>query len=172
MSMEDRTETIQTRPETEATREHREAEAGRDVARVERARDWRATAGVDRHEAVAYDPYATRRAISWRIIQTIWLVFGVIEGLITIRFVLRALGANASAGFAEFIYGITALLVAPFVGLFSNPTANGTVLELNSVVAMIAYALLGWLLAKVAWLIIGENRSAVTSRSTTIDTRS
>ena len=37
------------------------------------------------------------------------------------RFVLKALAANPSAGFAEFIYGITNILVAPFAGLSEAP---------------------------------------------------
>jgi hypothetical protein len=165
MSLEsDRTEAIH------PNAEDREVETAPAVTQVNTPR--RPGAEVDRHEAVAYDPYAERRAVSWRVVQAIWLIFGVIEGLIAIRFVLKALGANASAGFAEFIYGITAPLVAPFVGLFGNPASNGSVLELNSIVALIAYGLLAWLLTKLAWLIVGEDRSAVSTRSTTIDTRS
>jgi YggT family protein len=167
MSTEDRTEVIHTNPEDEAEVARRPAPR---VTEVDVAR--RPRAEVDRHEAVAYDPYANRRMVAWRFTQAIWLVFGVIEGLLAIRFALRALGANASAGFAEFIYGITAPFVAPFNGLFSNPSSSNSVLELNTIVAMIAYALLAWLLAKIVWLIVGEERSAVTARSTSVDTRS
>ena len=166
MSTEDRTEVIHTNPEDEAEVARRPHQ----VTEVNTTR--RPRAEVDRHEAVAYDPYANRRMIAWRFTQAVWLVFGVIEGLLAIRFALRALGANASAGFAEFVYGITAPFVAPFLGLFSNPSSSGSVLELNTIVAMIAYALLGWLLAKIVWLVVGEERSAVTTRSTSIDTRS
>jgi hypothetical protein len=169
MSTEDRTEVIHTtNPEEDRAVDRRPQVT--EVNEVNTSRHPRAE--YDRHEAVAYDPYADRRAIAWRFVQAIWLVFGVIEGLLAIRFALKALGANASAGFAEFIYGITAPLVAPFVGLFSNPSSSGSVLELNTVIAMIAYALLGWLLTKIVWLILGEDRSAVTTRSSRIDTRS
>jgi YggT family protein len=164
MHSEERTEVIHTAPGEERVVAHPEVTE----VNVER----RPRAEVDRHEAVAYDPYAHRRMVAWRFVQAIWLVFGIIEGLLAIRFALRALGANASAGFAEFIYGLTAPFVAPFVGLFANPSSSGSVLELNTIVAMIAYALLGWLLAKIVWLVVGEERSAVTTRSTTIDTRS
>lgn len=131
-----------------------------------------AVAEVDDVSAVAYDPYENRRNAAHRMVQAIWLVFGVIEALIAIRFVLRALGANPAAGFAQFIYGITNPLVAPFVGLFGTPTAaNGSALEPHSIVALLVYALLGWLVAKVAWLLVGETRSAVTTRARTVDTR-
>jgi len=62
--------------------------------------------------------------MSIKLVRAIYLIFGLIEGLILIRFVLKALGANASAGFAQFIYGVTAPLVAPFYGLFGNPAAE------------------------------------------------
>ena len=71
----------------------------------------------------------------------------------------------------QFIYGITAPLVAPFYGLFGNPSAQGSVLELHSLVALIVYALLAWLLGKLAWILVGDTRSAVKTRSTEIDSR-
>ena len=69
------------------------------------------------------------------------------------------------------MYGITAPLVAPFYGLFGNPAAQGSVLELHSIVALVVYALLAWLLGKLAWIVMGETRSAVKTRATQIDSR-
>jgi uncharacterized membrane protein len=129
------------------------------------------TTGVDRAETVAYDPYANKRMAAYRVTQMVYWIFGIIEGLIAIRIVLKLLGANASAGFAEFIYGITAPLVAPFFGLFGNPATQSSVLELHSVVALIAYALLGWVISRLAWILVGESRSAVQTRSTSVDAR-
>ncbi len=60
-------------------------------------------AAVDRTATTAYDPYAGRRRATYRLIQAVYLVFGVIEALIAIRLVLRLLDANANAGFAQFI---------------------------------------------------------------------
>lgn len=128
-------------------------------------------AAVDQVEATAYDPYAERRRSTHRLVQAIFLVFGVIETLIAIRLVLKVLGANPDAGFAAFIYGVTALLVAPFVGLFGTPQAGGSVLEPHSIVALIIYALVAWLVAKIVWLLLGETRSAVTTSSTNVRTR-
>jgi hypothetical protein len=129
-------------------------------------------AAVDRTAATAYDPYAGRRQASYRLVQAIYLVFGIIEALIAIRLVLRLLGANAQAGFAQLIYGLTAPFIAPFVGLFGNPSAGGSVLELHSVVALIVYALLAWGVAKVAWLLWGETRSAIRTSATSVETHS
>jgi hypothetical protein len=167
---EDRTEIIESRPT--AAREVREV---RDVDPNPQVTEVRSSArprsDMDRVEAVAYDPFESRRLAAYRITQLVYWVFGLIEGLIAIRFVLRALGANPSAGFAQFIYGITGPLVAPFYGLFGNPATQGSVLELNSIVALIVYALLAWLLAKLVWILAGETRSAIKTRSTQIDSR-
>jgi YGGT family len=123
---------------------------------------------VDRTDTVAYDPYGARRRGTYRLIQLVYLIFAVIELLVAIRFVLRALGANANAGFAQFIYGVTAPLVAPFVGLFPSPASNGMVIEPGTIVALIVYPILGWIIGKLLWLVVGEDRSAVATRSTTI----
>lgn len=126
---------------------------------------------VDQQEAVAYDVYENRRMAAYRLTQLIYWIFGLIEGLILVRFVLRALGANPSAGFAQFIYGITAPLVAPFYNLFGNPQTQGSVLELNSIVALIVYGLVAYLLGKLAWILVGDSRSAIKTRARSIDSR-
>ena len=125
---------------------------------------------VEHVEAVATDPYAHRRGAAYKVRQAIYLVFGIVEGLIAIRFILRALGANPDAGFAAFVYAASAPFLAPFVGLFGTPQYNGSVLELHSIVAIIVYALLAWILAKLAWLLLGETRSAVRTRASRVDT--
>ncbi len=165
--MEDRTDIIDTKTtettNTPTTRVPRTTTESRTVERP--------IAGVDRVETVAYDPFADRRLAAQRIVQLVYWIFGLIEGLILIRFALKALGANPSAGFAQFIYGITAPLVAPFYGLFGNPSAQGSVLELHSIVALIVYGLLAWLIAKLVWILVGETRSAVKTHATQIENR-
>ena len=122
--MEDRTEIVETTPET---RQVRSAPRTTEVRTHERG-----APEVEHTEAVAYDPFENRRMTAYRVTQLIYLIFGIIEGLIIIRFVLKALGANPSAGFADFIYGITYPLILPFIGLFGNPASQGTVLEITS----------------------------------------
>jgi len=161
--MQDRTEIIETTPIT------------RDVDGVERRTEVRTVdpyvSGVDRVETVAYDPYASKRMAAYRTTQLVYWIFGLIEGLIAIRVVLRMLGANPSAGFAQFIYGITGPLIAPFVGLFGNQVSQGSVLELSSIVAIVVYALVAWVIGRLAWIMVGESRSAVRTRSTSVDAR-
>jgi hypothetical protein len=117
-------------------------------------------AAVDEVHATAYDPYANRRRSSYKLVQGIWLLFGIVEGILAIRFVLKLLGANEAAGFASFIYGASAPFVAPFSNLFANPGSAGSVLELTTMVAIVVYMLVAWLVAKVIWLLAGESRSA------------
>lgn len=126
-------------------------------------------AHVQESQVYTEDPYAPRRARAFRIEQAIYLVFGILEGLLAIRFVLHLLGANPQSGFASFIYGITAPFMAPFAGVFGQPAVGGSVIEWNALVAIAAYALLAWVLAKIASLIAGETRSGV--RTKQVNTR-
>ena len=97
-----------------------------------------------------------RRQRLAKITQIAWLVTSVLEVLIGIRVVLKLLGANPQAGFAQFIYGITAVFLAPFAALFPAPSASGSVLELSSLVAMLVYALLAWGIIRIMWVSFEE----------------
>jgi YGGT family len=127
---------------------------------------------TDQRVTTAHDPYAARRSTSARLVQAIYLVFGVIEGLLLIRFFLRALAANSEAGFAQAVYAITGVLVAPFVGLFGTPQiTTGATLEVSTLIALLVYAGVGWVLARAAWLLFGESRSSSVASSSSKQTR-
>jgi hypothetical protein len=128
--------------------------------------------GTDRTETRISDPYSGRRAMSIKLTQAICLIFGVIEVVLLMRFALTALGANAETGFAQLIYAMTGPLVAPFLGLFGTPTpTGGAALEPYTLLALVIYAAVGWLLARVVWLLFGETRSAGVARTDTVHTR-
>jgi hypothetical protein len=130
------------------------------------------TVATDRTQTSITDPYASRRATSIKITRAIYLIFGLVEALLAIRFVLKALGANADAGFAQLIYSVTGPLVAPFRGLFGTPqAASGAVLEVHTLIALVIYALVAWLLVRGAWLAFGEGRSASVASTETVQTR-
>jgi hypothetical protein len=74
------------------------------------------TLATDRTQTSITDPHAGRRATSIKITRAIYLIFGLIEAVLAIRFVLMALGANAEAGFAQLMYGVT--------GPSSHPSAG------------------------------------------------
>jgi YggT family protein len=127
---------------------------------------------ADRTQTTTRDPYAGRRAMSIKLTQTIYLIVGLIEGMLLIRFVLKALGANVEVGFAQIIYAVTGPLIAPFLGLFGTATAaNGAALEPYTLLALVIYAAVGWVLARIVWLLFGETRSASATRTDTVQTR-
>jgi uncharacterized protein YggT (Ycf19 family) len=114
----------------------------------------------ERH-SVATDPYDRRRDSAWRIGQLVYLLFGVVIALIGIRFVLLLLGANPNAGFTDFVYRVTNPLVTPFEGIFGAPNLETGVLDPASLVAIVVYALVGWVVAKVIDIALGETRTGV-----------
>lgn len=81
--------------------------------------------------------------------RIVWYVAGLITAIIALRFILLLLGANREAGFTDFIYSISAPLVAPFVGIFGEPTYGTSVFELSSVLAIVVYLLIAWGIAKL-----------------------
>jgi YggT family protein len=109
-------------------------------------------------ETTTGDPFAARRTRVLKLQQGIYLLFGILEGLLGLRFVLGMLGANPAAGFTRFIYGVTTPFIAPFVGLFEQPRFEGIVFEWNALVAILVYALLAGVLAKVVTLVMGDTR--------------
>ncbi len=84
--------------------------------------------------------------------RAIWFIVGVVDTLLAIRFVLLLLGANQGAGFVDFIYGITGVFVAPFVGIFGEPIYGRFVFEWSSLLAIVVYTLIGWGIVKLITL--------------------
>jgi len=91
--------------------------------------------------------------------QIVYLILGVLETLLVIRFVLKLLAANPYAAFSSFIYALTDPFVAPFAGVFPTPQTQGTILDLAAVLAMIVYALLVWGIVSVIYT-LGTRRPA------------
>jgi len=97
---------------------------------------------------------ASSRAPLVRVTQMIWFLFGVLEALLGLRFVLKLIAANPDAGFTRFVYSVTDVFMAPFAGLTAEPSAGGMVLEIPVLVAMLAYGLLAWALVRLAWILM------------------
>ncbi len=85
-----------------------------------------------------------RAPIETVISRVVWFVFGFIEVLIAIRFVLKMLGANSKAGFAQLVYGVSDVLIAPFSTLFGTQRVGGAAFEWSALVAIAIYALIAW----------------------------
>jgi len=71
--------------------------------------------------------------------------------LLAFRFVFALLGANPGNAFVNFIYVVSWPFVYPFVGIFGYTAQTATVhLELYTLVAMAVWALVTWVLVRVA----------------------
>jgi uncharacterized protein YggT (Ycf19 family) len=95
-----------------------------------------------------------------RAVEVTYLVFGIIEGLLAIRLVLKLLAANPKAGFTNFIYGVTDFFMAPFRNLLpavGSGSPPGAVLETSVVIAIIVYALIAWVLARLIVIMFFRN---------------
>lgn len=88
-----------------------------------------------------------------RAVQAVYCILGVVEGLVIIRVLFRAVAANPNGAFAQFIYAVTAPLVFPFEGMFAEPKIQGAVFELSSVLALVVYVFFAWAVARLIWLI-------------------
>jgi uncharacterized protein YggT (Ycf19 family) len=74
--------------------------------------------------------------------RIVGLVFGVLIGLIVLRFILLLLGANSDNGIVDTIYGLSEPLVAPFRGIFSLETFSPTGASVVDIAALVA--IVGW----------------------------
>jgi uncharacterized protein YggT (Ycf19 family) len=93
-----------------------------------------------------------RRSIFAWIINSIYLLVGMLEILLMLRFFLHFSGANTQNTFAKFIDNLSEPFIAPFSTLLISPVAGGgaNIFDVNILVAIIIYALLGWL---ALWLV-------------------
>jgi hypothetical protein len=99
-----------------------------------------------------------RPTYNYRAEQAIWFVVGVVDALLIIRFLLKLLGASLASGFVRFTYDLTAVMVAPFHGIFNTVASGRSVLEPESLVAIAIYTLIGWGLAALIRLMTTRNR--------------
>jgi uncharacterized protein YggT (Ycf19 family) len=88
-----------------------------------------------------------------RAMDLVYLIFGVIDGLLLIRVVFKLLGANTSAGFTQWVYGVTDVLLAPFRNLLPTIGTEHSQLEMSVVVAILVYALIAWAMARLMAII-------------------
>ena len=102
----------------------------------------------------AVEPAAETEVVSTfsparRVFEMIYLVFAIVDALLIIRLALKVLGANMAAGFTQFVYGVTGPLLAPFHALLPNIVSGKSVFETSTVVAILVYALFGYILARL-----------------------
>lgn len=98
-----------------------------------------------------------------KVEDIIWFIIAVIISIILIRFVLLLFGARTGVPFVDFWYNMTAPLIAPFAGIFGNlDTYNdytGQRIEIEALVAMLIYGVLGYLIVWATRLLWHEPTS-------------
>lgn len=109
--------------------------------------------GILRRERRVMDVAAPWRQKLYQLTQWVWLSCGILESLIVLRIVMKFLAVDPTSTFAELVYSLTVLFVAPFAAFTTNPGYGGITLELTSMMAMIAYVLLAWLAAQALLII-------------------
>ena len=107
------------------------------------------------------EPEREQRIFTFKATQLIWLLFGILEVLITLRIGLKLIGANPDSLVVAAIYGFTGLFLFPFTDLIGSPSAGNMVLELSSMFAMLVYALIAWAMERTVWLIFYRPRGPV-----------
>ena len=106
-------------------------------------------------EQVITDVAAERRMGLFQLTRILLTILGVLEILLGLRFVLHL-----------FIYGVSGLFVAPFTGLVGTPTSGGTTLEVTTLIAMVVYALLFWIIMRIIPVFVDRPSARTVSRST------
>jgi uncharacterized membrane protein len=93
-----------------------------------------------------------------RIVNITYFAVGIVELLLLVRVILALLGASPANGFANFIYGLSYPFVALFANLLQNPTLGTGVLEITTLIAMLVWGIVGWLLGRLIWLVLSRPR--------------
>lgn len=109
-------------------------------------------ASVSHSTTVVPSERERRLAALRRTKQVIYFIASAFAVLILLRFVLLALAANPSNTFANLVYSLSGILVAPFNTLFGEPQFGNSVFEISSLVAIAVYYLLAWGIAKIITL--------------------
>lgn len=98
-----------------------------------------------------------------KVEDIIWFFIAAIDTLIFVRFILLLFGARTGVPFVDFWYNLTAPLIAPFAGMFGNidtyNTYTGQRIEIEALVAIVIYSLIGYLFVLAVRLLRREPRS-------------
>ncbi len=106
------------------------------------------------------------RETIYKVVQFVWLLFGGLEALIGIRIILMLIAANPANWFTTFVYQLSQVFLWPFQNIVANPAFQNHVLEITSFIAILVYALIGWAIVRLVWVLFYR---APTSQVTTYD---
>lgn len=92
---------------------------------------------------------ATVKPNYYRSANIIYVVFGLLEISLALRFLFLLFGANQFSGFVTFIYTISSFFVSPFYGIFGSATYNRSFFDPATIIAMLIYAVVAWALIRL-----------------------
>lgn len=102
---------------------------------------------------VVEDLNASRRLGVSRFANLVTWFFILIEAIIGLRVILKLIAANHQNPIANFIYTLSDLFIWPFMGLTGLPSLQNFVLDVPAIIAIFVYALVGWMVVKLIWLL-------------------
>lgn len=110
------------------------------------------------------DNVEARQSRALWVENLLYFIFGGIALLIATRVLLKAIGANPENGFTNFIYQLSRIFIAPFASMFA-PIELGTtaVFEVASVLAIIIYLIVAWLLVRLVVLLFNRPATGVSA---------
>jgi len=94
--------------------------------------------------AVEHASTSVAGSYNFRLAAIVGFIVGVVDILIAGRFLGKLLGASSQSAFVNFIYHVSAPLVAPFAGIFGDTGSKSNLFETASLVAIVVYAVIGW----------------------------
>jgi hypothetical protein len=84
------------------------------------------------------------------VVRLVNTIIGLIEAAFALRIVLELFAANPASEFIAWVYNVTGTLIGPFSGAFpSIPLGGGSVIDVVAILAMIVYAVIGWLVLQL-----------------------
>jgi uncharacterized protein YggT (Ycf19 family) len=101
----------------------------------------------------------------WLMFQTrllqgmVNIVFSFIQLILGVRVLLKFFGASIEAPFVNWVYHTSAPLLVPFEGMFPSPElSGGYIVEISALFALIAFALLGYIIDEFLDFLSGKRR--------------
>lgn len=93
-----------------------------------------------------------------RVTLLIQLAFGILNGLILLRFFLKLMAANPANPFAALVYFITTPFIWLFQGITITPGFAGIELEFFDLIAIVVYTLVAWVIIRLLWILFARLR--------------
>lgn len=90
--------------------------------------------------------------------RVVWAVLWVVHIILSLRFILHLIAANPAAGFTNFVYSISGILLSPFANIVRSARLdNGGVFEWSTLIAMVVYWLIVAGIVRLIWFAASDS---------------